>query len=137
MTNLTAKTYQFKAGFGEPEILKMREGVARQMHEAGISGPSSYTLINVLDEFCCNIMEYGASHWLEISVEPGPKDIHAILKDDGVAFDPTENIRQMDPEQPAKTSERRLGLYMVALLASDVQYQREGGINHLEFRVRR
>jgi anti-sigma regulatory factor (Ser/Thr protein kinase) len=137
MANSTLKTYHFKAGFGEAEVLRMRESVAHQMHDAGIGGDSSYALINVLDEFCCNMMEYSAASWVEIVVEPGQDSINAILRDNGSAFDPAEAIRNVSPDHPAHVTDRRLGLYMVGLLAKNISYHRDGDVNHLEFSLKR
>jgi anti-sigma regulatory factor (Ser/Thr protein kinase) len=136
MANSLGKTYRFEAGFGREEVLQLREDVAKQMHQAGVSGERSYALINVLDEFCCNMMEHSAAHWVEIAVEASKDDIHARLRDDGVAFDPVSAIREVDPSSPAKATERRLGLYMIGMLAKDLSYKREAGVNHLEFSLR-
>lgn len=137
MPSSALKTYKFKAGFGEAELLKLRESVARQMHDAGVQGDSSYAFINVLDEFCCNMMEHALANWIEIKVEPRQDSIAAVLRDDGTAFDPTAAINHVDPEQPANVTERRLGLYMIGLLAKDLRYKREGDVNHLEFSLKR
>jgi anti-sigma regulatory factor (Ser/Thr protein kinase) len=133
----TQATYRFEAGFGEAEILGMRESVARQMHEAGVSGNSSYALINVLDEFCCNLMEYAQASWVEIKVDPGASSISASLSDDGTPFDPTEAIKRQDPGQPSTVTDRRLGLFMIGQIAKDLKYRREGSVNHLEFSLKR
>jgi len=137
VTEPYTQTYRFQAGFGEAEVVRMREGVARQMHEAGVPGSSSYALINVLDEFCCNLMEHASANWVEIEVEPGAETIHAILKDDGKPFDPTEAIKNIDPELPSTATDRKLGLYMIGLMASKLEYRRDAGINQLEFSMKR
>ena len=136
MANSSGKTYRFEAGFGQDQVLQLREDVARQMHLAGVSGERSYALINVLDEFCCNMMEHSAAHWVEIEVDPDAPGGHAKLRDDGVAFDPVKAIREVDPDSPSKATDRRLGLYMIGMLTSDLRYRREGGVNHLEFSLR-
>ena len=136
MANAMA-TYRFEAGFGEAEILGLRESVAKQMHEAGVSGNSSYALINVLDEFCCNLMEYASASWVEIRVDPGASSISATLSDDGKPFDPSEAIKRLDPRQPANVTDRRLGLFMIGHVAQGLNYRREGNVNHLEFSVKR
>ena len=113
MPDSEPKTYRFDAGFGPAEVSKMREDVARQLHEAAVPGDASYALINVLDEFCCNMMEHAHANWVEIQVQPRAQALHAVLKDDGAEFDPVEAIRNVDPQQPAPVTERRLGLYMI------------------------
>src|SRR5437879_4906672 len=117
MANSSLKIYKFKAGFGEAEVMALRDGVAVQMREAGIGSGSAYALTNILDEFCCNMMEHAQASWVEIEVEPRPHEIVAALRDDGVAFDPTAAISQIDPEQLANVAERRLGLYMIGVMA--------------------
>jgi anti-sigma regulatory factor (Ser/Thr protein kinase) len=137
MTTSALKTYRFKAGFGEAEVLHMRESLAMQMQEAGVLRDSGYALVNVLDEFCCNMMEHSDASWIEIMVDPRPTGITAMLRDDGQPFDPTLAIGSMDPEQPAHVTDRRLGLYMIGLLAKDLKYSRLGNVNQLEFSLKR
>ena len=136
MSTGLSKTYRFKMGFGEAEVLALRAQVSEQMRQAGVGSDHAYALINVLDEFCCNMMEHSGASWVEIVVSPRDSGVSAHLRDDGEAFDPTAAIKNVSPDQPQNVIDRRLGLYMISLLAKDLTYHREGDVNHLEFSMR-
>jgi anti-sigma regulatory factor (Ser/Thr protein kinase) len=133
----TPKTFRFNAGFGQDDVLAMRRDLAKQLHEEGVSGDAAYALINVLDEFCCNMMEHAQVTWAEVKVMPDAESLRASIQDDGVEFDPVKAVREVDPESPASVSDRKLGLYLIGLLAKDLVYQRQGNINFLEFSMKR
>ncbi len=138
MPGFKPKTYYFKAGFGEAEVLAMREAVTAQVVESGVTEDTGYAFVNVLDEFCCNIMEHGRAEWLEMTVEPGEQRIYAVLRDNGVEFDPVQAIKELESDQPARVTERHLGLYMAGMLARDLRYEREkDGVNRLVFSMPR
>jgi anti-sigma regulatory factor (Ser/Thr protein kinase) len=131
------KNYSFKAGFGEAEILALRQGVSRQLQEAGLESRKTYALVNLLDEFCCNIMEHSSAHWAEVRVEPGQEAVKVVVRDDGGAFDPVKAIQGLGRDQPGQVTDRRLGLYMIGQLSKDLHYRRDGEVNHFEFSLKR
>ena len=129
--------YELRFPVKEQDIVGLRDRVSRQLHDAGVGGDTAYALVNVVDEICCNMMEYSEASWMKLEVDASDSKIHTLLQDNGVEFDPITAIQNTDPNQPATVTERRLGLYMVGIMARDLLYRREDGINCFSFTMKR
>ncbi|MBO7457602.1 MAG: SpoIIE family protein phosphatase [Paludibacteraceae bacterium] len=85
-----------------------------------------------IEEAVVNIVNYSQAEWIELKVESLElKELVITLRDNGVAFDPTQ---QADVDTEQVTAERQIGGLGIALLrriADDVHYRREEEINTL------
>jgi anti-sigma regulatory factor (Ser/Thr protein kinase) len=95
-----------------------------------------------LDELFTNIVSYGFTdgrhHAVKLELRATPKEIVAILRDDGNAFDPLTQAPQPDLHSPIE--ERKiggLGVYFVKQLMTRVHYRRDHNWNILEMAVTR
>jgi anti-sigma regulatory factor (Ser/Thr protein kinase) len=113
----------------------MRLLVNRLFSGAGGGNKIAYSLLTVLDELCCNMMEHSHASWIEIELRPDNEKVQVILRDDGVPFDPTEQARTTDYEAYLQTeTNRQLGLYMVQELTELFHYQRlDDKVNEVTF----
>jgi anti-sigma regulatory factor (Ser/Thr protein kinase) len=87
-----------------------------------------------IEEAVVNIVNYSQAEWMEIEVKGERlkvKGLEIILRDNGVAFDPTQQA-EVDTERA--TAERQVGGLGIALLrqiADEVRYSRIDDINTL------
>ncbi len=83
-----------------------------------------------LEEMAGNVVEHGFTesrgrHSIDIRVVHKENDIILRLRDNCVAFNPSEVVRIMEPEDPAKNA----GIRIVYGLARDIRYQNLLGAN--------
>ena len=128
---------RFGAEFGQAQVERLRERVAGTLEMGGITGPSAYVLVTVVDELVCNVLEHGHASWVELEMHPGEKAVKLVVRDDGEEFDPVKAIREKSPASALENeSERSLGLYMVSQLADSCDYRRlDGKVNELSFNM--
>ncbi|MCR5533207.1 MAG: SpoIIE family protein phosphatase [Paludibacteraceae bacterium] len=88
-----------------------------------------------IEEAVVNIVNYSQAEWMELEVNEltneGVKELVITLRDNGVAFDPTQ---QAEIDTDAVMAERQIGGLGIALLrkiADDVRYERIDEINTL------
>ena len=88
-----------------------------------------------IEEAVVNIVNYSQAEWMELEINEltneGVKELVITLRDNGVAFDPTQ---QAEIDTDAVMAERQIGGLGIALLrkiADDVRYERIDEINTL------
>ena len=119
---------RFQAEFKAALVDRVREGVAKDLENVGTPESLRYSLVTAVDELCCNVLEHAGANWVELETALEADWLKIIMRDDGVAFDPTQ---AQDPAfDLQKVSERHLGIYMVGRLTDRFHYQRlPQGIN--------
>lgn len=97
-----------------------------------------------LNEALANVMAHGGAAAmlvpveLELSVQPSPKASSAqlLIRDAGVAFDPTVAASRARPQSLLDAEPGGLGLVMMRSNCDDMAYQRLHGRNELALTVR-
>ena len=128
----------------EPLILRVENRMERwpqmraALHDHGMCAGMEKRALKkteiAIEEAVVNIVNYSQAEWMEIEVKGERlkvKGLEIILRDNGVAFDPTQQA-EVDTERA--TAERQVGGLGIALLrkiADEVRYSREDDINTL------
>ena len=117
------------------EFARMTDWILGVCKSAGFATKMAYALQLCLEEAVSNIVEHGrgAARATEIvaSVVRGHADAVLTIEDNGTAFDPT---RVAAPQRSATLEELAvggLGIHLMRNFANSLEYQREGGRNHL------
>jgi anti-sigma regulatory factor (Ser/Thr protein kinase) len=126
---------RFEAPLTQPQVYKLRANLMVWLEEQGFPADTSYRVATVVDELFCNTMEYSGAHWTEVRADTHGSGIQLDFRDDGVAFDPFESGRRDYTLYLNSDTDRRLGLYLVNRIATDVAYRREGEVNTVTFVV--
>ncbi len=130
------KTLRIEARFGPEEVDRLRGDVSKFMSLSRVDGPLAYSIVTVVDELACNILEYAQATWLEVELRTGLGQVDLKVRDDGQPFDPIQRVRGESAMLPNENQDRKLGLYMVGKLGEDLQYQRAGSMNEFSLTVR-
>jgi len=130
------KTLRIEARFGPEEVDRLRGEVSQFMGLSRVDGPLAYSIVTVVDELACNILEYAQATWLEVELRTGLGQVDLKVRDDGQPFDPIQRVKGESAMLPSEDQERKLGLYMVGKLGENLQYQRAGSMNELSLTVR-
>lgn len=117
------------------EIAYIQPFVEKFAKEAELDFSQISDLMLVLEEIVVNIISYaypkGTLGIIEISAETKEDNIVFVIKDAGVAFDPTAkeevNINLDVEERPIGG----LGLHLVRCIMDQIQYERKDGQNIL------
>lgn len=125
------KTIRSEGGFTPEHVEHLRNESSTFLSLARVPGPQAYSILTVVDEMACNILEHSRSSFLELELKTGLGVVELTFRDDGIPFDPTEKVRQQAALMPGDTEERRLGLYMVVSLGDGLRYERIGDLNEV------
>lgn len=125
------KTVRSEGSFGPAQVERLRNETAIFLTLLRVPGPQSYSIITVVDEIACNILEHAGASYLELELKAGLGVVELTFRDDGVPFDVTEQLRKQVALMPGDSEERKLGLYMVASLGDALRYERRGQVNEL------
>jgi len=131
-----------KTGPVEPKTLRVENRMEcwpqmrAALHNYGLCAgiePRALKKIEVaIEEAVVNIVKYSQAEWMELKVESLKfKELKVSLRDNGVAFDPTQQA-EVDTDQVM--AERQIGGLGIALLrkiADEVRYCRTDEINEL------
>ena len=129
----------------EPMIQRVENRIDRwpvlraELHNYGLcAGLDAHALKKTevaIEEAVVNIVNYSQAEWMELEINEltneGVKELVITLRDNGVAFDPTQ---QAEIDTDAVMAERQIGGLGIALLrkiADDVRYERIDEINTL------
>ncbi|GEM_PF-5103433 len=86
-----------------------------------------------IEELAVNALTHGQAHWVTVSIYEHEGSVHAVLMDDGTAFDPTQHT----PTSPQEGDEEQLivggqGLNLVQQMTSALTYTHDQSYNHLD-----
>jgi anti-sigma regulatory factor (Ser/Thr protein kinase) len=119
------------------ELNRLAADIELFASENGIDHATAQNFNLCLDELFTNIVSYGFTdgrhHDVRLELRATAKEIVAILRDDGNAFDPLTQAPQPDLDAPIE--ERKiggLGVYFVKTLMSRVHYRRDHQWNIIE-----
>ena len=130
--------HRFETGFDAANIDKVKAAVSASLAQAGIHDPLAYSVLTIVDEVCCNIFEHSQASWVEVELRSQPERLHLVVRDNGLAFDPTQQANLRRDAPPEEAAERKLGLYMMGKLSERCHYLRLGGLhNELSFEIKR
>lgn len=125
------KTLRSEGGFTPQSVEHMRNETAAFLKLQRVPGPQAYSIVTVVDEMACNILEHAQASFVELELKTGLGVVELLFRDDGIPFDPTEKARQQAAMMPGDSEERRLGLYMVVSLGDGLRYERRGKLNEV------
>lgn len=125
------KTIRSEGGFTPEAVVHLREQTAAFLKLEKVPGPQAYSIVTVVDEVACNVLEHAQASYLELEIKTGLGRVELCFRDDGTPFDPTEAVRQQAALMPGDAEERKLGLYMVVSLGDGLRYERLEGQNEL------
>lgn len=130
-----------KTGAVEPLTLRVENRMDRwplmraALHDYGLcAGLDARTLKKTeiaIEEAVVNIVNYSQAEWMELTVKGDRLALSVTLRDNGIAFDPTQQA-EVDTERA--TAERQVGGLGIALLrkiADEVRYSRTDDTNIL------
>lgn len=119
---------RFQADFKAALVDRLREGVTKDLGVLGAEPALVFSLVTVMDELCCNVLEHSQASWVELESAAEEGGISLVLRDDGISFDPSRGLVDvLDIEQ---VKDRHLGLYMVGKMTDGFKYARlPEGIN--------
>ena len=122
------------------EIPRLAEEI-EHLEEAGV-GPADIARLQLsLEEVVTNTIDYGlpvgGMYEIDICAKVEDGVVEVTVEDDGVAYDPTTETPEFDPDQSME--ERRIGgigVHLVRTLMDEVSYLRVGDRNRLTVRKR-
>ena len=114
------------------QLAEMRQRIDRICSEHDVSPATTRRMVLATDEALSNIIEHGAVEdggKIEVRVEISSREITVVVRDPGSPFDPCEVA---SPPNRQAFPKRGFGLYLIQMIADDVEYQRTSeGINVL------
>ena len=118
------------------EVTSLAESVQRFCEGKGIEGKRAKLAGLAIEEMAGNIVEHGFTkdkkkHSIDVRVAEKDGSLILRIKDDCIAFDPSERKDISDPEDPVKN----IGIRMIYSMAKSVQYQNILGLNVLTIRI--
>jgi anti-sigma B factor antagonist len=125
------KIIRSEGGFTPAQVDRLRSETGAFLALLRIPGPQAYSIVTVVDEVGCNVLEHAKASFLELELRRGLGNVQLVFRDDGVPFDPTAKVREQAAALPGDSPERKLGLYMVASLGDALRYERLGSTNEL------
>ena len=114
------------------EVVHVSQQVQAFCQEKGADARRSYLAALMVEEMAGNIVSHGfrkdqKKHSVDLRIALKDQNLILRIKDDCVAFDPSERVKIVDPNDITKN----IGIRMVFSLAQDVQYQNILGMNAL------
>ena len=118
------------------EVTSLAESVQRFCEGKGIEGKRAKLAGLAIEEMAGNIVVHGFTkdkkkHSIDVRVAEKDGSLILRIKDDCIAFDPSERKDISDPEDPVKN----IGIRMIYSMAKSVQYQNILGLNVLTIRI--
>jgi anti-anti-sigma factor len=129
------KTIRSEGGFTPAQVERLRTETAAFLESAAVAKAQAYSIVTVVDEVACNILEHAQASFLELEINTALGLTELLFRDDGTPFDPTERVRAQVALMPGDSPERKLGLYMVASLGEGLRYERRGNLNELRINI--
>jgi len=124
------------------ELNRLAADIELFASEHGVDHATAHSFNLCLDEVFTNSVSYafgdGRHHEVRLELRATPKEIVAIIRDDGKAYDPL--IQAPAPDFHSPIEDRRiggLGVHFVKTLMARVHYRRENGWNILEMATTR
>jgi anti-sigma regulatory factor (Ser/Thr protein kinase) len=122
----------FQQGVGPKEVQLIRDRVQKECFAMKMRPKDSFILLFVVDELSCNIMEHAHASWMQLRIETSERGFSAVLKDDGVAFDTSAEVKEAKTKKvESEEGERKLGLSLIGRLVDRVSYTRSAGVNQV------
>ena len=118
------------------EVLNVSRQVTAFCRRRGIDQRRASLAGLALEEMAGNVVEHGFTvdrkrHSIDIRIVHKDDDVILRLRDNCIAFDPSESARLMDPPDGMKN----VGLRIVYSMAKEVRYQHLLGLNVLTMRI--
>ncbi|MGI9311708.1 MAG: ATP-binding protein [bacterium] len=116
------------------EVVRIAEAIEAHGQKHGWSEQWMFNLNLVLDELITNIINYAYDddqpHEIRVTLVERKESLVAVLEDDGIAFDPFENVEE--PDFSMDLDDRPvggLGVHLTRSLMDEVAYERRGNHN--------
>ena len=117
------------------EVIHISEKVIFFCGEKGMSSHDSKIAGLCIEEMAGNIVTHGFTdkkpHCIDIRTVIKNGDLTIRIRDDCVAFDPVERMKQFSPDDPCKN----IGIRMIGMLTKDISYYNTVGINTLLMKI--
>jgi anti-sigma regulatory factor (Ser/Thr protein kinase) len=114
----------FPQGLGEADIKSARAAVQGEAARVGLTAQQGFTLLFVMDELLCNVMEHAQAASARISLQANSAGFRLTLLDDGSPFDVAGEARKAAGDDLRGAEDRRLGLSLVGRLVDQIEYRR-------------
>lgn len=125
------KVIRSEGGFTPAHVDKLRGDAAAFLALCRVPSTQAYSIVTVVDEVGCNILEHAQASFLELELRAGLGNVQLLFRDDGIPFDPTAAVKKQLAMLPGDSEERKLGLYMLVSLGQGLSYERVGSYNEL------
>lgn len=99
------------------------------LQQKGLDGHKQNLTLVCIEEFIKNIIEYGSAHYVDVKVLVDGSNVSVSLHDDGIAFNPTQVIKEDNPEKIG------LGLLLIRNFSVDMEYKYIFNQNMVTIRV--
>lgn len=127
---------RFEAPLDERQVYKLRADLLVWLEGVDCPGEATYKALTLVDELFCNTMEHAGASWASIDAEALPDGLRLTLRDDGVAFDPTQAGKKDYSLYLNSDTDRHLGLYLVTRAARKLDHARDAaGVNSVAFEL--
>ena len=118
------------------DVISLSDAVIQFCGDRGIDKKRSNLAGLAVEEMAGNILEHGFTkdkkkHSIDIRVAEKEGSLIIRIKDDCIAFNPSERKDLVDPKDPVKN----IGIRMIYSLAKSVEYQNILGLNVLTIRI--
>lgn len=118
------------------DVMDISNRVIAFCQERGIDRRRSYYAGLCLEEMAGNVVRHGfpqgtRDHLIEIRVQHNKDQILMRIRDNCIAFNPSEHSLKMMMDEEGKN----IGIHLIYSIASDVQYQHLLGLNVLTIRL--
>lgn len=128
------QTINFPAQFSS--LASIADAVQRAARSAGLSERSAYAVQLAVDEACSNIIEHGyegrTDGEIEFRSETLKDGLRIVLRDQGLAFDPTQAPEPDFSVPLEKLQVRGAGVVMMQRAVDELRFRSlPGGINEL------
>ena len=114
------------------------EALREFLHEAGANATGAYHAELAFEELVSNVVRYGfpaGGGSIEVGATVRDDEIEFTVEDEGLAFNPLE---EPEPARPASVEAARLGglgISLVRMAASRIEYERIANRNRLRVRI--
>lgn len=123
----------FDRNLQEKDVKSIRSAVQNEAASKGLGPQQGFTLVFVVDELCCNVMEHGKAAWMDLRLEANAAGFRLTLTDNGVPFDTASGALNAAGTDLTLSEDRRMGLNLVGRLVDELRYERTGdGLNRVE-----
>ena len=115
-----------------------QEALREFLRDAGANATGAYHAELAFEELVSNVIRHGypgGGGSIEVGATVRPGEIELTLEDEGLAFNPLD---EPEPAKPASLEAARiggLGITLVRMAASGIEYERAGNRNRLRVRI--